>query len=83
MFVRDCWFTWSELWREHTVLFKAAAAAGLACDTTSSQECRFLATEDMELWEVIVLMGEEGEGTLGTGDEYGGGKVPWKMTEHK
>lgn len=48
---------------------------GPAWETRSSQDWRCLAREDMELWDVIVLTGEDGEASLGTGDEYGGGRL--------
>lgn len=51
-------------WAEHTTAASAQVgdAGGAACETRSSQDCRCLASEEeVELCEVMVLTGEDGE----------------------
>lgn len=52
-------------------------AVGVAWETRSNQERLCLAREETELWEVIVLTGEDRVpvASLGTGEEYGGGRL--------
>lgn len=51
---------------------------GVAWETRSSQDRLCFAREETELWEFIVLTGEERVpvASLGTGEEYGGGRLP-------
>lgn len=64
---------------EHTTA--VSTAAGDACDTRSNQDCRCLASEEEELCDVMVLTGEDSDplAASGTAEEYGGGRVPWKV----
>lgn len=52
-------------------------AVGVACETRSSQDRLCFAREEAELWEVIVLTGEDRVPvvSLGTGEEYVGGRL--------
>lgn len=52
-------------WAEHTTA--VSTAAGDACDTRSSQDCRCLASEEEELWDVMVLTGEDSDPLAATG----------------
>ncbi len=52
-------------------------AVGFVCETRSSQDRLCFAREETELWDVIVLTGEERVpvASLGAGEEYGGGRL--------
>lgn len=61
------WCEWT--WAEHTTA--VSPAEGAACETRSNQDCLCLVSEEAELWDVIVLTGEESEplASLGTAEE--------------
>ena len=63
-------------WTEHTTA--VSPVGGDAWETRSNQDCRCLVSEEAELCDVIVLTGEDSEplASLGTVEEYGGGRVP-------